>query len=124
MRILVVEDDAELCAALSETLTDEGHEVTVAFDGLQAMACLQAGGPPDLILLDLMLPFLSGWQLVAALGAGGRELPCPIVVLSTVGHLAPKEAAATLQKPVQIPPLLAAIGRCGRGALVPEVRSA
>ena len=123
MKILVVEDDAELCAALSETLADEGHEVTIAFDGLQALTFLDAAAP-DLILLDLMLPYLSGWQLVERLTEGGRAPPCPIVVLSGVGHLAPRAAAATLQKPVQIPPLLHAIGRHGPSALVPGGRSA
>jgi CheY-like chemotaxis protein len=58
--ILLVEDDFDVREALVETLRDRGYEVESASDGEQALHILQGGARPGLILLDLMMPRMSG----------------------------------------------------------------
>ena len=61
-RGLVVDDDPDIREALAGILADEGYQVTACADGAQALAHLGAGSdPPCLILLDLMMPGMSGW---------------------------------------------------------------
>jgi DNA-binding response OmpR family regulator len=81
-KILVVEDDRTLRQALSFNLSREGYEVMVAVDGEQALA---SGHDPslDLILLDLMLPGMSGLEVLRALRADG--VGTPVIVLSAKG---------------------------------------
>jgi DNA-binding response OmpR family regulator len=81
-RILVVEDDRTLRQALTFNLEREGYEVRVAVDGEQALAA--ARDPSlDLILLDIMLPGLSGLEVLRAIRAEGRRTP--VIVLSAKG---------------------------------------
>lgn len=61
--VLVVEDDTDLRESLSQALQDHGFGVTTAANGQEALDLLQAGARPSVILLDLMLPVLNGWQL-------------------------------------------------------------
>ena len=61
-RLLVVEDDVDICDHVAHLLEGEGFEVDVAFDGEEALAILRAEPTFDLILLDLMLPKTDGWQ--------------------------------------------------------------
>lgn len=77
-RILVVDDEPQLLRALVTNLTARGYEVAVADDGETALE-LVAAQPPDLVILDLGLPGISGIEVIEAL-RGWTELP--IVVLS------------------------------------------
>jgi signal transduction histidine kinase len=61
-RILVVDDSREIREAVGETLEEIGYVVVVAGDGQEAVECLQRGPLPDLILLDLRLPVMDGWE--------------------------------------------------------------
>lgn len=78
-RILIVDDDEKLLHMLRRTLVYEGHQVWTATDGIQAMARIQEQ-PPDLILLDWLLPGLSGVEVAARLRAAG--LSTPILMLT------------------------------------------
>jgi two-component system response regulator MprA len=80
-RILVVEDDRRLAATLERVLTAEGHQVELAGDG---MAALKRGReqPPDLVVLDVMLPGLDGIAVCRRLRATGRF---PILLLTALG---------------------------------------
>jgi CheY-like chemotaxis protein len=60
-RILVVEDDPDLRTSLADALTDLGYDVRVAGNGAEALAALERGERPDVILLDLMMPVMDGW---------------------------------------------------------------
>jgi DNA-binding response OmpR family regulator len=62
-KILIVDDDEEICDELSEILRDERFLVEVVYDGLKASPMIEKGGY-DLILLDLKLPNLSGFELI------------------------------------------------------------
>ena len=80
--ILLVDDDAAIREAFSEALADEGYRVATANDGSDALAYLQVQPAPRLILLDLMMPVLSGWQFLEAQRADATLASIPVVVLS------------------------------------------
>ena len=81
-RILVVEDDRTLRQALVFNLEREGYEARSAVDGEQALAAIRDGGL-DLVLLDLMLPGLSGLEVLRTARAEG--IGTPVVILSAKG---------------------------------------
>ena len=81
-RILVVEDDRTLRQALVFNLEREGYEVRSAVDGEQALAAARDGGL-DLLLLDLMLPGMSGLEVLRTMRADGVDTP--VVILSAKG---------------------------------------
>ncbi|MTV25614.1 response regulator [Nitriliruptoraceae bacterium ZYF776] len=80
--ILVVEDDRNVVTLLRELLTQEGHEVTTATDGLTGLLKLR-GGDPDAVLLDVMMPDVDGIRVLEQLleEHGGR-LPVPVLVVT------------------------------------------
>ena len=73
MRILVVEDDRAVLQALTMVLEAEGYDVTAARNGEEALQALD-GSVPDLVLLDLWMPIMNGWQFLGQL----RDLPGPV----------------------------------------------
>lgn len=83
--VLLVEDnpDHALLAKLGISRLDEVREVRVAGDGVQALELLEAGPPPDLVLLDLKLPRLDGFAVLERLRAHPSLRGVPVVVLST-----------------------------------------
>jgi two-component system, OmpR family, copper resistance phosphate regulon response regulator CusR len=74
MRLLVVEDEVKLAQYLHKGLSENGHVVDVAHDGIEGRR-LATGGDYDLILLDLMLPGVDGFGVLAALRGAGRGTP-------------------------------------------------
>ena len=79
LRILIVEDHADLADALRTNLRSEGYEASVAGDGRQALAMVRAD-PPDIVVLDLGIPGLDGLALLSRLRAEGHW--CPVLILS------------------------------------------
>lgn len=77
-RILIVEDEASVAEAVAYTLEREGFEVEIAGDGKAALNAFEAN-VPALVILDLMLPGLSGWQLFSAFR---RQADVPIIMLT------------------------------------------
>ena len=77
-RVLVVEDDANLSTVLRENLTFEGFDVRVVGDGAQALEDARAF-LPDLVVLDIMLPGMNGFELCGTLRRNGRT---PVLILS------------------------------------------
>jgi DNA-binding response OmpR family regulator len=79
-RILVVEDEAHLAEGLAFNLEAEGHQVEIAGDGRSAVAKLVDGGSPfDLVVLDLMLPEMSGFEVARRTRASGNYVPILIL---------------------------------------------
>ena len=79
-RILVVEDEAHLAEGLAFNLEAEGHHVEIAGDGRSAVARLADGGSPfDLVVLDLMLPEMSGFEVARRTRASGNYVPILIL---------------------------------------------
>ena len=79
--ILVVDDEPAILDMIAELLGYEGFEVVTTSQGSVALARAKAD-PPALILLDLMMPGMSGWQVIDALKASPQTRAIPIVVLS------------------------------------------
>src|SRR5687767_2508159 len=80
-RVLVVDDDPSLREILHTALTDEGYEAQTATDGNHALATLRIWRP-DLIVLDLMMPGMSGWSFRRALLADASLASIPVVVVT------------------------------------------
>lgn len=108
-RILIVEDDAATSVALAECLRDEKYEVTCAPDGAAALGLLRSMAPPDVIILDLMLPLMDGWDFRAAQKQDPALAGIPVIALSAVGWMVDVEAS--LRKPVRVDELLDAVRR-------------
>jgi DNA-binding response OmpR family regulator len=84
MKILVAEDEPILIRVIEMRLKRDGHEVRLAEDGQQALDCLEEG-PPDLIITDIMMPYASGLEIIAAVRA--RSWPkVPVIILSAMGQ--------------------------------------
>jgi two-component system response regulator MprA len=86
VRALVVDDDPELRAALTRALRLDGYDVTAVSDGLKALDAV-ATGAPDVVVLDLMMPYVGGLEVCRRLRAKGDRTP--ILVLTArdeVGH--------------------------------------
>ena len=79
--ILVVDDEPAILDMIAELLGFEGYQVVTTSQGSVALAWAKVD-PPALILLDLMMPGMSGWQIIAALKASPQTRAIPIVVLS------------------------------------------
>ena len=113
--ILIVEDDFDVRESLSEALRDEGYAIECAVDGEQALEYLRNGGRPGLILLDLMMPRMSGseFRMVQKVDPQLRHLP--VVLLSADGAMEEKAKAlqtdGALRKPIDLEELLKIIER-------------
>lgn len=90
----------------------EAYRVSHAADGKAALALLARTELPDLILLDLMMPNMNGWEFRDAQLRDHRLAKIPVVVLSATGERSrPIDAAMVLRKPVTLDDLLLAVGR-------------
>jgi len=113
--ILLVEDDFDVREALAETLREEGYDVDCACDGEEALRYLRDGARPGLILLDLMMPRMSGseFRMVQRVDPALSELP--VVLLSADSRMEDKarilQADGAIRKPIDLPQLLATIER-------------
>jgi DNA-binding response OmpR family regulator len=92
MRVLVVEDERRLASAVRRGLTAEGFVVDVAHDGVDGLHLAREGGY-DAVVLDLMLPGLSGYQVCQRLRAARNWVP--VLILLTAGDLSLDPAART-----------------------------
>lgn len=81
--ILIVEDDANLRAVLQHKLEQEGFGVEVAADGFEALAQVK-NHSPDLILLDLIMPSMDGWEMLLRLRGELQMCDIPVIVMSVL----------------------------------------
>jgi two-component system alkaline phosphatase synthesis response regulator PhoP len=85
--VLIIEDNTDLAYGLRNNLEIEGYEVDVAVDGVDGLA-RAAASPPDLVILDLMLPGLDGYRVLKALRDRGQQVP--VLILTAHGEEADK----------------------------------
>ena len=114
--VLVCDDDASVREVLGALLAEHGFRVTLAASGEEVVS-RAAGERPDVILLDLIMPGMSGWATLDALRASAETRSIPVVILSVLGPgegrdaRSEADADAWLVKPVDEAPLLAALER-------------
>ena len=85
-KILVVDDDQNICELLRLYIEKEGFEVVIANDGRKALEMFEQENP-DLIMLDIMLPELDGWQVCREIR---KKSQCPIIMLTAKGEVCDK----------------------------------
>jgi CheY-like chemotaxis protein len=117
MRVLIVEDDDDIRDAMSETLQLEGHRTDCAGNGREALEMLrQRERPPTcVILLDLTMPIMDGWEFREEQRKDGRLSSIPVVVITADASAADKasqmRAAGFLRKPIRGEDLLRTVER-------------
>jgi two-component system response regulator MprA len=117
-RVMVVDDDEDILESYDMLLSGAGYQVDTAPSGEIALEKLRAGARPALILLDLMMPTMSGWAFRAQLLAERALADLPVVVFSgdhrALERTPPPAIAAVLKKPVDAATLLATIEKYRR----------
>ena len=112
--ILVVDDEPENLELLEGVLAPTGHTIRTAGGGREALQAVEAD-PPDLILLDLMMPSVDGFEVCEMLRADPRTAYIPIIIVTALAQLGVKERALTLgaddylTKPIQPADVLARV---------------
>jgi CheY-like chemotaxis protein len=113
--ILIVEDENPIRDVITEILEDEGYRVVGTTNGLEALTYLRQHARPRLILLDLGMPVMTGWEFRAHQQRDPRLADIPVVVMSALPDLYRKAAALNasdcLDKPVNIDTLLGTVAR-------------
>ena len=116
-KLLLVEDDRDLREALCQLLNDSGYDVVCAENGREALEYLVGAPPPCVVLLDLMMPVMNGWEFRAEQSKNQRISDIPVVVVTADGRADLKALALGvddyLRKPIQIDRLLDVVGRYG-----------
>ena len=118
-RVLIIDDDPDIREAVTEVLSLEGHEVYSAAEGEQGLVrCRQAR--PDLVLLDLMMPGMNGWDFLKSLRRDEELGRTPVVVVSALGRVPELPVSGYLPKPFGLDAMIAlvrsATQRTGNGA--------
>ena len=121
MKILYVEDNEDNVFMLKNRLARAGHTVIVATDGEQGVA-MALSERPDMILMDLSLPVLDGWQATRQIKATPDTKHIPVIALTAHAMAGDREKALSAgcddfdTKPVELPRLLAKIKELGERA--------
>jgi signal transduction histidine kinase len=107
-RLLIVEDDSSIRLALSDMLNDEGFDVTTAVNGRDALDDLRSGAAPDVILLDLMMPVMDGWEFRVEQRSDPMLSGIPLLAMSADLSAKARAIAADgyIRKPIDFPDLL------------------
>jgi CheY-like chemotaxis protein len=127
-RLLLVEDNEENRDGLSRHLRRKGFDVLVAADGRQGLDAAQAGAP-DLVLMDMSLPVLDGWEATRQLKADPRTRHIPVIALTAHAMAGDREKALQAgcddydTKPIEFPRLFGKIQTLLSGATSPGGKS-
>ena len=110
-KVLVVEDELSLRRLMTLMLEDEGYDVRSAEDGAAGLASIEEQGPPDVVLLDLMMPVLDGRGFLREARARGYTLRVVVVSASPEASDLVREyqCAGYVQKPYDFEMLLSAM---------------
>jgi two-component system, chemotaxis family, chemotaxis protein CheY len=107
--VLVVDDDPDILDALTEALKSEGYSACGARDGIEALHAI-AERRPDLVITDLMMPTMTGWELLGALHEDPNLATIPTLIITAArSPEAPKTADGVFRKPLDLDGLLRAI---------------
>ena len=112
-RVLIVDDDPNIREALKAYFEFEGYEVRVAGNGQEALALLKVNEKPCLILLDLMMPVMSGWEFAKIAEKDVTIGQIPIVICSAFIDKAEQiKARGHLSKPLDMDELMGLANEC------------
>jgi CheY-like chemotaxis protein len=110
-KVLVVEDDLAIRESLEQILEFEGYHPILAENGERAVEILETGEIPCLILLDLMMPVMSGWEFLKVQQENRALSTIPVVIVSAAGEKAKQTTAnGFLSKPIDVEQLLEIVG--------------
>jgi CheY-like chemotaxis protein len=117
--VLIVEDDPAIAAALGRFLDNAGYETSAATNGKEALDVLQQGVRPSVLLVDLMMPLMSGWELIECLHRDHTLSQIPVVVMSAYPKLVGQAKLQAwnlpfLEKPIRFEQLLGTIRNVAR----------
>jgi two-component system, chemotaxis family, chemotaxis protein CheY len=113
--VLTVDDDPDLLEVTSFVIEQEGMAVETARNGEEALAILRAGRRPSLVLLDLMMPVMNGWEFLNEVAKDPPLRQIPIVVMTAAEHVQVTGAVEVLSKPMDLASLLRVVERYVRG---------
>ena len=119
--VLVVDDQEDARTSLAEILRIEGYRVAAAADGQEALEYLRSHPSPNVILLDLMMPGMNGWEFRRRQLADPATAPIPVAVISGADlseqNQSLLQAVGHFVKPLQIERVLETVAACcGAGA--------
>jgi two-component system alkaline phosphatase synthesis response regulator PhoP len=112
IKVLLVDDERCLLEALSYLLSEEGFQVVTAFNGREALDLL-ATAPVDVVISDIMMPVMDGWQLLEALRGAPSTRDIPVILMTAApGHVRRNDSGTSvLRKPFGMDVLLNEIRR-------------
>jgi|TARA_R110002072_G_scaffold517_1_gene3146 DNA-binding response OmpR family regulator len=90
--VLIAEDEPNIIESLKFIFSREGWDVTAVMDGRAAMQRLQAD-PPDVIILDVMLPLLNGFEILKQVRANPKLYKLPVIMLTAKGQTQDRQTA-------------------------------
>jgi CheY-like chemotaxis protein len=106
--ILIIDDDAESRETLADLLSTQGYSIAHADNGRRALDYL-SHSIPALIILDLMMPVMTGWEFRARQKSDPRLKPLPVVVMTASGLVADIDANAIVYKPIDFDKLMTVV---------------
>jgi CheY-like chemotaxis protein len=111
--ILIVEDDRSIRDMMKSVLELEGYSVIAAENGKQGIEALESSVPPNVILLDMMMPVMSGWDFLDFIRANAQMSKIPVVIVSAYSEIAKSvKPQVFVPKPIHLRNLLDAIEKC------------
>ena len=108
--ILIVDDEVDLLESLSEAFADEGYQVETAVNGKIALDKLPSMGRPCVMILDLLMPVMTGNELYARMKADPRFSDIPVIVSTSDPSRSPS-GVPVMKKPVNLDLMFEAVGR-------------
>jgi CheY-like chemotaxis protein len=108
--VLLMEDETDIREAIEEVLASEGFSVVSVPDGEAGLAWLVGGGQPSVVLLDMVMPRLSGWDVMERLRGDPRLAALKVVAMSGSPEVR-GPLAAVLQKPFELSDLVDTVRR-------------
>jgi CheY-like chemotaxis protein len=113
MNVLIVDDEADIRDTLKELFEDEGYDVATAANGAEALRLLAGPTLPSVIVLDLIMPVLTGNEVFARMQLDPRLASVPVIVSTSDPSRAPS-GVLIMKKPIDLDRLLGAIRQhCG-----------
>jgi CheY-like chemotaxis protein len=120
---MVVEDDQAIREAIGDVLENEGYEVVLAENGQRALEVLVGMARPCLLLVDLIMPKMNGWELLRALAQHDRLATIPVVVMSAMSQSPHLTEQSIVKKPIDLAILLEIVREHCCGERGPGARS-